>query len=773
VADWGEERFRGLLDAAPDALIVTDEKGRIALVNQHAERLFGYGRGDLIGQPVEMLLPLPLREGHVERRRRYLDDAQYRLSGESGGDLAARRKDGTQFPVEVSLSAVDTADGVFGIAALRDTSLRSREVEAQARLASIVQSSHNAIISKNLDGVITSWNPGAVRLYGYQPGEVIGRHSSILFPAEREQEERRINEQVRRGGSIERYRTERLRSDGALVPVSLSASPILDAKGDVTGIATVSEDVGEQERAGARFRGLLEALPDGIVGINEEGEIVLLNAQAERMFGYQREELLGRPLEVLVPDAARGVHQMHRDEYMLNPAPRPMGLARQLTALRKDGSEFPTEISLSSMETSEGLIIAAAIRDVTERLEVQAQSERFRRQAERERLQARLQQAHRLESLGQLAGGVAHDFNNLLAVILNYAAFVKEEVGEAAQAEPERWSTVAKDIEQILRATERGIGLTHQLLAFGRREVVRPRVLSLNSVVAEVQELLRRSIGEHVELVATLEENLWAVNADPGQVEQVLVNLAVNARDAMPGGGTITIDTANITLRDDYARAGGLPAGRYARVRVSDTGVGMPREVVERAFEPFFTTKPKGEGSGLGLATVYGIVTQAGGDVQIYSEPGIGTSINLLLPATDEELSEVEQAESQERPGGGETILVVEDEDAIREVVRRILERHGYEVIIAATGADAIEVVTGRAEPVHLLLTDVVMPQMLGKEVSERVTAVRPEIRVLFMSGYARPVLAGTGTLDPGVELIEKPFSEPVLLAAVRRLLDS
>jgi PAS domain S-box-containing protein len=518
----------------------------------------------------------------------------------------------------------------------------------------------------------------------------------------------------------------------------------------------------------ARFIGLLEAAPDAIVGVDRDGQIMLANAATERTFGYRREELVGQPIEVLVPEVVRGIHAKHRDEYLVDPRPRPMGAGMQLTARRKDGSEFPADISLSSIDTPDGLLVAAAVRDVTDRLEAEAERERLKAQAERQRLESRLQQAQRLESLGQLAGGVAHDFNNLLAVIVNYAAFVSEEIEMAATADPDRWHSVARDMQQIQRATERGIALTHQLLAFGRREVVRPRVLSLNAVVAEVKELLIRSIGEHVQLVTEPTAGLWPIKADAGQIEQILVNLAVNARDAMPSGGTLTIHTDNVVVDSDT----GPQAGRYVRLRVTDTGVGMPHEVIARVFEPFFTTKPKGEGTGLGLATVYGIVKQAGGDVQISSEPGTGTTFTVLLPVTDEAPVEVEAPAPGPPSGGGETILVVEDEPAMREVTRRILGRNGYEVLLAETPLNALELAGNHDGPIDLLLTDVVMPKMLGKDVAERVRTLRPEVKVLFMSGYARPVLARGGTLEPGVTLLEKPFSELVLLAAVRQVLD-
>ncbi|GIJ47187.1 histidine kinase [Virgisporangium aliadipatigenens] len=642
---------------------------------------------------------------------------------------------------------------------------------ADARLAAMVRSAHEAIIGKTLDGIITDWNAGAERVYGWGPEEVIGRHAGLLFPLERRDEEARILSSIAVGSPVERYRTQRYRSDGSLVTVSITAWPVRDGAGVVVGAASLSRVVSAEQLAEAKYFGLLEAAPDAIVAVDADGRIVLANAQTERLFGYARNELIGRHVETLVPDEQRGRHVGHRRGYIQHPVSRPMGtVGQQLEGQRRDGSRFPADISLSAVDTEGGRLITAAIRDASERLAVQAEHDRLKALAEEERLARRLQQTQRLESLGQLAGGVAHDFNNLLAVIVNYAAFVAEELEAAGEQDRERWAPVIGDVAQIQRAADRGIALTHQLLAFGRREVARPRVISVNDVIGDVHRMLGRSLGEHVELGRRLSGELWPVHADPAQLEQVLVNLAVNARDAMPGGGTVTMSTDNLEIHE---KDGNLKPGRYVTVKVADSGRGMPEDVMARAFEPFFTTKPKGEGTGLGLATVYGIVTEAGGDVRIESELGVGTCFTLLLPATEEELPAPAPQLKKSRKGGGETILVCEDEPAIREVTRRILDRNGYEVILANDGMDAIKIARTREGPLHLLLTDVVMPQVLGKDVAEAVHKARPQTRVLYMSGYARPVLAGTGTLESGVTLVEKPFSEEVLLTAVREVLDA
>jgi nitrogen-specific signal transduction histidine kinase/CheY-like chemotaxis protein len=391
-----------------------------------------------------------------------------------------------------------------------------------------------------------------------------------------------------------------------------------------------------------------------------------------------------------------------------------------------------------------------------------------------DRSQERLAQAQRLESLGQLAGGVAHDFNNLLAVILNYAEFAAQELAAANESDwAGRCGSARDDLGQISRAGEQAASLTRQLLAFARREVVQPQVLDLDTVITAVQGMLHRTLGEHVELVTSLAGDLHPVLADPGQLEQVLVNLAVNARDAMPGGGTLSIDTSNITVDADSIAGGAeSPLGQQVRLRVSDTGAGMTPEVVEHAFEPFFTTKSDGAGTGLGLATVYGILQQADGHIRIYSEPGGGTTFSITLPATTQAATPEAPKDTYERSPSGETVLVVEDEAALREVTRRILARNGYQVITAASGPEALDIAREHQGEIHLLVTDVVMPHMLGKEVAEQVLLIKPGTEVLYMSGYARPVLSSQGRLEPGVALVEKPFSEADLLAKAGQVLN-
>jgi signal transduction histidine kinase/ActR/RegA family two-component response regulator len=396
-----------------------------------------------------------------------------------------------------------------------------------------------------------------------------------------------------------------------------------------------------------------------------------------------------------------------------------------------------------------------------------------RADAERAAAADRLRHAERMESLGQLVGGIAHDFNNLLNVIAGFSDLLAEEIAGLA-VEDARLGSVLGDVEQVRGGAQRAIRLTRQLLIFARKDVVQPEVLSLNEVIAGLEHLLRRTLGEHIDLNIAPAEGLWPVKADAGQLEQVLVNLAVNARDAMPGGGKLTIDTANITVDEAYAEGRpGLKPGRYARLRVCDTGTGMPPEVAARVFEPFFTTKPQGKGTGLGLATFYGIITGAGGYAQIYSEPGLGTTVTGLLPASGEGRAKPAGPPAATPRGRGETILLVEDEASLQELASRILTRNGYEVRAARTAADALSITADGGQPVDLLLTDVVMPEMLGNEVARRAHAIRPALPVLYMSGYAQPILDTHGAFTSQIDLVEKPFSEATLLTRVRRAIDN
>jgi two-component system cell cycle sensor histidine kinase/response regulator CckA len=609
--------------------------------------------------------------------------------------------------------------------------------------------SQHAVIEVTGTGIVSSWSPAAVLLYGYPAEEIVGHPADVLCPPEGRATEAAVLRRITAGGRAERYEADRVRKDGTRVRVSLTAGPVTSPAGVIVGVTAASCQASRQQ-------GAEDTAEAGTDATRREDREILEGSEVTDDATRREDREILEGSEV-TDDATR-----REDREILEGSEVTDDATRREDREILEGSEVTDDATRRDdreiLERSE-VTDDATRRDDREALE------------RKERLQA---QAQRLESLGQLAGGVAHDFNNLLAVILNYVSFVSEEVAAAAGPDPARHlESASADLAQIKKAAERAAGLTHQLLVFARRDVIRPQVLDLDTVVTSVEEMLRRTIGEHVELVTSLAGDLWPVLADPGQLEQVLVNLAVNARDAMPSGGTLTIDTGNVIVDADTI-AGGSRArkGRNVRLRVSDTGTGMPPEVAQHVFEPFFTTKPDGGGTGLGLATVYGILTQADGDIRIYSEPGHGTTFTFTLPITAEAAAPVAEPVSYQRAPKGETVLVVEDEEALREVTRRIFTRNGYQVITAANGLEALRIAGGHLGEIHLLVTDVVMPQMLGKEVAEKMRLIKPEIEVVFMSGYARPVLASQGRLDPGVALVEKPFSEADLLAMAGQVLN-
>jgi hypothetical protein len=404
-------------------------------------------------------------------------------------------------------------------------------------------------------------------------------------------------------------------------------------------------------------------------------------------------------------------------------------------------------------------------------------SRREEAEAERDELRQQLNRVERLESLGQLAGGMAHDFNNMLGVMLNYAVFVKEEVEQVVHDNPSRWEPVLEDLAAIELAVDRSAGLTRQLLAFARCDVARPSNLEVNETVDALGSLLTRTLGENVHLKIALADTVGPVQMDPRKLEQVLVNLAANGRDAMPSGGTLAIDTANVDVDEEYAASRpGLVPGRYVRVRVSDTGTGMEPDIIERAFEPLFTTKSIGRGTGLGLSTVYGIVNQAGGHVSIYSEVGQGTTFNLLLPVADRPAAEeavVPGAVAVAGLRGTETVLVVEDDSTLLDVANRILARNGYRTLTALDGTSAIELARRHPGVIELLVTDMVLPDMSGRDLASMLADLRPDIRVVYASGYAAPILAARSSLGADSIVLEKPFPATDLLAKVRLALAS
>ena len=511
------------------------------------------------------------------------------------------------------------------------------------------------------------------------------------------------------------------------------------AKKDMLGVFRKSEKL---------VAALLESASQGIVGVDSAGRIVLANRRAEELFGYTREELLGAPIELLLPEAHRSTHGGYRDDYFTRPRTRPMGIGMDLVGCRKDGAEFPLEVSLSYVQIDEGVFAIAFVSDISQR----------------KRLEEQLLHSQKMEAVGRLAGGVAHDFNNMLTIIAGYNRMILDGL---SPLDPLRGYA-----EEILQAADRGGALTNQLLAFSRRQIMQPRVVNVNTVVKQTGKMLRRLIGEDIDLMLGLDPAVGNIKADPGHVDQAIVNLAVNARDAMPLGGRLTIETANVALDENYAKSHlDVQPGDFVMIAVSDTGHGMDAETRRRIFEPFFTTKEKGKGTGLGLATVYGTVKQTGGDIWVYSEPGRGTTFKLYFPRVPDPVAESSESVGEPvKPSGGETILVVEDEEPVRQLTVKLLKQLGYEVLTASSGAEALEVSAAHQGPIALLLTDVVMPNMSGRQLADALIRSRPDTKVLYLSGYTENTVVHHGVLDPGVDFLPKPFSREGLAAKLREM---
>ena len=494
---------------------------------------------------------------------------------------------------------------------------------------------------------------------------------------------------------------------------------------------------------------LLESAAQAIIATDRSGKIVLANRQAEEMFGYDRRDLLGSTLELLLPEAQRHAHARRFAAYFNRPWVRTMGSGQDLSARRKDGSEFPVEIGLSHIQTPEGTFAIAFVTDISER----------------KRLESQLMHAQRMEAVGRLAAGVAHDFNNMLTVVAGYGAMALEEL---APQDPLR-----SHVLEILAASNRAGALTGQLLALGRRQIVRPQIIDLNAVVSSTEKMLRRLIGEDIRLQLCLQAGAGNIKVDPACIEQAIVNLVINSRDAMPDGGRITIETGDASLDESYARTHeGVQPGEFVMLAVTDMGCGMNAEVRNHIFEPFFTTKERGKGTGLGLATVYGMVTQAGGDISVSSEPGKGTAFRLYFPSVVDRLAgSLVEAPAHDARRGHETILVVEDDPSVRAVTVKMLEKLGYLALAANAGAEALEIGKAHSGPIDLLLTDVVMPDMNGPQLADALLAVRPGIKVLCLSGYSDSGAIRHAGAEARFSFLPKPFSREALAGAIRDVL--
>ncbi|MGA8872571.1 MAG: PAS domain S-box protein [Candidatus Acidiferrales bacterium] len=635
---------------------------------------------------------------------------------------------------------------------VRPTDLLGSENLLQLQ-ATALQAADNPIIISRRDGTIIWVNQAFEQLSGYTRDEVIGQSTRLLksghqLPSFYENMWKIILSGRRwRGELINR------RKDGTVYPEEMTITPVQDRTGEITHFIAIKLDITERKRAEERICLLAQAVENSaeLIAISDpDGRISFVNHALLLATGYKESELIGEFFGKMLISQN---NPPHIDEEIRARTIFSGGWRGECIGRRKDDTDYPIFLSTGQIRDTQDRAIGifGIGQDITER----------------KRLEAQLFTSQKMEAVGRLAGGVAHDFNNLLGVIMGYTDLVLD--GFAGD------DSRCHQLQHIKKAAVRATSLTRQLLAFSRKQVFQPKVLDLNVLVADFNKMLSRLIGEDIEMANILKQGLGQVRADPGQIEQVIMNLIVNARDAMPNGGKLTIETANADLDEAYCRShSSAKPGQYVMVAVSDTGMGMDAATQARIFEPFFTTKEQGKGTGLGLATVYGIIKQSEGYIWVYSELGKGTTFKVYLPRVDEpaQALEADRADRKLRRGVA-TILLVEDADALRELTAALLKMNGYTVLAAESGEEAIKLAERYNQQIHLLLTDVVMPRMGGPELANYLTAKRPDMRVLFMSGYASDTIVHHGVLDHGISFLEKPFSQEALMLKLCEVLDS
>jgi two-component system cell cycle sensor histidine kinase/response regulator CckA len=743
LGDFFEQAAIGLHWLGPD--------GTILRVNQAELDLLGYTRDDYTGRNI--------REFHEDRD--VIEDILRRVTlGEVLHDYPARlrRKDGSIKHVLIDSSAFfDDGQLTHTRCFTRDVTLEHQAQQATARLAAIVASSTDAIIGKTLDGVITSWNAAAERIFGYTEAEMVGQPIYRVIPEEHHDAERDLLAQIGRGEVVNVSEAERITKNGRRIHISISVSPIRDAQDRVVGASSIKRDVTERKQAAETLR--------------QSQERLQLALRAARMGTWRWDVATNalnwdEGLENLY-DLAPGEKITRYEEFIerVHPDDRAFVESSVVQALHGGGLDYEFRIVLPNGRVrwlaDQGRVVRDQIGNLLYMTGVCLDV------TERKHAEERLRQAQRMESVGQLAGGIAHEANNMMSVVLGCADYVLQ---RSDLSEP-----VRQDVAQIWKAAKRTAGVTQQLLAFSRRQVLQPQVLDLNATVRGLEPILTRTLGESSGLRMHLSATLGRVRADPGQLEQVLINLTLNARDAMQDGGRLTIETMNVVLDPRYVAAKPvetLKPGEYAALIVTDTGHGMDRETLGRVFEPFFTTKGVGQGTGLGLSTVYGIVKQSGGFIWAYSETGLGTTFKLYFPLvpTIDEVTDTPGATQPAHPD--EVVVIAEDEPMVRGIMARTLRDSGYLVLEAADGREALEILEAREGDVNLIVADVVMPGLGGREMAARLAQRWPRVSVLFTSGYTGLDVVRRGLMEEGREFIQKPLAPEALIRKVRQMVD-
>ncbi len=748
--------FRALIERSNDAIEVLDpETGHLLDVNDKACADLGYSRDELLSLKVFDIDP----GIDPSLYTKVLMD-ELRKKGSLTTETLHLRKDGTTFPVELNLSYVQLDRGYL-VNVARDITERKQADEAlresEKKYRTILESIEEGYYETDLKGTFTFFNDSMRRISGYTRDELMGMNNrDFLTPETARNIYKIFNKVYQTGKPATILGHEFIRKDGSKIAIEASASLIKDSEDKPLGFRGIIRDVTEEQKIESELiqtknflRNIFDSSAEGITTTDLHGNIIYMSPRAKHILGYDQNELIGKKIYSLYSNGkedAKAIMRALTEKGELR--------SHETTFLRKGGKLVETNLSASLLKNDRGETIGTLgiFSDITQE----------------KKLEAQLLQAQKMEAIGTLAGGVAHDFNNILTTIIGNA--------ELMLMATDKDTPLHEGIEEIKTAGERAAALTSQLLAFSRKQITQPKVVDLKRLLADIEKMLTRLIGENIEILIITRPDLWRVEIDPGQMEQAIMNLAVNAKDAMPNGGKITIETANVRLSKPYFADHGIPdepPGPYVMVSVSDTGIGMDEHIRKHIFEPFYSTKEKGKGTGLGLSTVYGIVKQNRGFIWVYSEPGHGSTFKIYLPRVNGGLkTEKKEQTPVDNLVGTETVLIIEDDAPLRDFAKKALQQYGYRVLAAESGEAALRMSKEHKGPIDLVVTDVVMPEMNGKETIERLQPHHPLMKVIYTSGYTDNAIVHFGVLKSGLNFLEKPFSPENLARKVREVLD-
>jgi PAS domain S-box-containing protein len=754
------QRFQMLFEHAPFGMVMIDKDGTFKYMNPKFKELFGYDLADVPDGKTwfRKAYPDPTYRHHAISA--WINDLKIFPPGERRPRVfTVTCNDGTEKIVNIISVQLETGENFITCEDITEHMHFEETLrQSEERYRTLFEGSRDAVYISTREGRFVDFNQAFLDLFSHSREELMVLQSQDFYvhPIDRY----RFQQEIEKNGFVRDYEVKLRKQGGKEMDCLLTASVRREKDGTILGYQGIIRDITERKLieealrdSEARYRAIFENTGTGMLIIGEDTTVSLANAETEKILGYSIDEIKGKSwTEFIVKEDLERMTEYHHMR-RIDPTAVPKNYESRL--INSKGEMRDIFLTVSMIPKTNKTV--ASLLDITNRK---------RAEQEMKALEEQLRQSQKMEAIGRLAGGIAHDFNNILTIIKGYSQLSLSELKEG--------HPLRENLEGIKKSTDRATDLIRKILAFSRRQVMEMKVLDLNTLLMDLDKLLHRVIGEDIELVAVLAEDLGRVKVDPGQIEQVILNMAVNAKDAMLNGGKLTIETTNTELDEAYARSHlAVAPGRYVMLSVSDTGVGMSPEVKERIFEPFYTTKEKGKGTGLGLSTVYGIVKQSGGNIWVYSELGQGTTFKIYLPREEEPLEEIrEKVVNGELPLGSETVLVAEDEEEVRKLAVRILEKQGYKVLEASQGEEALFISKKHEEPIHLLVTDVVMPGMSGRDLSERLTSLRPEIKILYMSGHSDSAIIHHGVLERGVNLLQKPFTPEALARKVREVLE-